>query len=94
MAKMRFKYEYVELLSVHDGDTATFRIQLGLEVVKEPVVIRLYGIQAPELPPDYGPCVFCLGKNLLVAVIRQRIILNPTCPCCGGIGRVRTHNPR
>ena len=55
MAKMRFKYEYVELLSVHDGDTATFRIQLGLEVVKEPVVIRLYGIQAPELRTARGP---------------------------------------
>ena len=66
---------------------------IGDEFVKA-LLLALSISHSPELPPDYGPCVFCLGKNLLVAVIRQRIILNPTCPCCGGIGRVRTHNPR
>lgn len=51
----RFRYEYVTLISVHDGDTITVEIDLGLETVKRPVTLRLYGINAPEMKTARGP---------------------------------------
>lgn len=50
----RFDYKVEEVLSVHDGDTFTCRLDLGLDV-KRVVIIRLARINAPELATPDGP---------------------------------------
>jgi endonuclease YncB( thermonuclease family) len=47
-------YEYAAVLSsVHDGDTATFMVDLGFGIYSMHVV-RFAGINAPELRTDAG----------------------------------------
>lgn len=47
-------YEYAAVLSsVHDGDTATFMVDLGFGIYSMHAV-RLVGINAPELSTDAG----------------------------------------
>ena len=48
-------YEYKAIVvDVHDGDTVTVDIDLGLSVWARGVKIRLAGINAPELPTPEG----------------------------------------
>jgi len=48
-------YEYrARVLSVHDGDTCTVDIDLGFSVWVRKCVIRLDGLDAPELPTLEG----------------------------------------
>lgn len=43
-------YHYnAQCLSVHDGDTITVDIDLGLNMVKKKESLRLFGINAPEV---------------------------------------------
>jgi endonuclease YncB( thermonuclease family) len=55
-------YEYAATLkSIHDGDTLRLVVDLGFEV-QETMIIRLYGLNAPELSTD-------AGKTALVYVV-------------------------
>lgn len=54
MPSKRFRYEYVEVLSIHDGDTITVSVDLGLGVTKHRETIRLYGINTPEMNCERG----------------------------------------
>jgi endonuclease YncB( thermonuclease family) len=48
-------YEYTAAVrKVHDGDTMTLDVDLGLETHRTPVIIRLNGINAPELSTTAG----------------------------------------
>lgn len=48
-------YEYrSRVLSVHDGDTVTVDVDLGFSVWVRKCVIRLDGLDAPELPTPEG----------------------------------------
>lgn len=47
-------YKVVEVISVYDGDTATFKVDLGFKVTAE-LKIRLARIDAPEKKEVGGP---------------------------------------
>lgn len=52
------------VLDVHDGDTITVQISLGLDVSKKEV-IRLLGVDCPELKTKEGKEVAAYARKLL-----------------------------
>jgi micrococcal nuclease len=66
------------VLSVHDGDTCTCDIDLGFSVWVRKCVIRLDGLDAPELPTEAGLKALTvlvelvLNKDVLLRTRRDR----------------------
>lgn len=72
-------YEYTaEIMSVHDGDSVTMRVDLGLDTHRWLQQTRLNGINAPELNRPEGKAAraalsaLVLGKTLRVQTIKDR----------------------
>lgn len=59
-------YEYNSVvLSVHDGDTLTVDIDLGFKTWARGMVLRLDGINAPELPTPEGKAAQLFLESIL-----------------------------
>jgi micrococcal nuclease len=59
-------YEYsAELVSLYDGDTLRFDIDLGLDVWVRNVPCRVYGIDCPEMRTPEGKNARAFAKALL-----------------------------
>lgn len=72
-------YEYAgEVMAVHDGDSVTLRIDLGLDTSRWLQETRLDGIDAPELSTAAGKVArdalfgLIMGKTLKVHTIKDR----------------------
>lgn len=66
------RYEYpVTVTGIHDGDTITVDISLGLGVWLREQKIRFYGIDAPELGTDAGT----QAKNSLQALLAEHDVI-------------------
>jgi len=66
-------YEYrARVLAVHDGDTCTCDIDLGFSVWVRKCVIRLDGLDAPELPTVEGVAAL---RALVALVLSKDVIL-------------------
>jgi micrococcal nuclease len=61
--------------SVHDGDTFTVDIDLGFGVWLKDQIIRLYGINAPELKGEFRSLGFTSRDRLSELTINKEIIL-------------------
>lgn len=71
-------YEYRGLVEkVHDGDTVTVAVDLGLEISHR-ITLRVKGINAPELPTPAGKISqgflagLILGKTVLLRTVKDR----------------------
>lgn len=61
-------YEYSgNVLDIHDGDTLHMLVDLGLDITVR-MTIRLYGINAPELPTPEGVA----SKQFLIDTLFDR----------------------
>jgi endonuclease YncB( thermonuclease family) len=71
-----------KVVHVHDGDTATCEIQLGLHIVIQDRIARFYGINAPELkvggrdnPAGLAAAAYARdrleGKDVLIQTIKD-----------------------
>jgi endonuclease YncB( thermonuclease family) len=65
-----FRYEYVTLIGVHDGDTLTADVDQGLHGWQRDEVFRLYGIQAPELSKPGG----AEAREYLIGLLKDATI--------------------
>jgi micrococcal nuclease len=72
-------YTYrAHVLNVHDGDTVTVDIDLGFHVWVRGQVIRLDGLDAPELRTPAGPAAaqalstLVLGKDVTLRTIKDK----------------------
>ena len=61
--------------SVHDGDTFTVDIDLGFGVWLKDQIIRLYGINAPEVKGEFRSLGFTSRDRLSELTINKEIIL-------------------
>jgi micrococcal nuclease len=60
-----------KVLDVHDGDTITVDIDLGLDVQLRGQKVRLRGIQSPELNTDEGKA----AQRYLEALLKDQCVL-------------------
>ncbi len=72
-------YEYrAKVTKVHDGDTVTVSIDLGLDVILVDKSLRLNGINAPEMNTPQGKVAqkflenILLGKDVLVKTYKDK----------------------
>jgi micrococcal nuclease len=65
-------YEYnAKVISVHDGDTCTVDIDLGFKTWARGMVLRLDGINAPEMPTPEGKA----AQVFLASVIQDQQVI-------------------
>ena len=80
----------IEVLSVYDGDTITGAVILGLNVVAEPIKIRLFGIDAPEMRGPERPEGTITRDWLRDRILGERIpaqFMGKNCDKKGKFGR-------
>lgn len=65
MRSKRFRYEYVQLVRVIDGDTVVVDIDLGMGVWVRGETLRLYGLNAPEMNTERGRTAKTFLEQLL-----------------------------
>jgi micrococcal nuclease len=67
-------YDYsATVVSVHDGDTATFDIDLGFRIFSRSA-LRFYGIDAPELSTEKGKAARAHLKDVLPVGQKVRLV--------------------
>lgn len=67
-----YSYE-ATVAGIHDGDTLTLDIDLGLETTRR-VIVRLYGLNAPELGTPEGATALAFVQDWIGSVAQPLVV--------------------